>query len=294
LCYDQLKHNIDMRKGWPMASNIKERQPVALITGAGGGIGTAIVMKITGQGFRVALADINKSNLDHLRQAVGSDHYFYAIDLTDPAAVKEMIADLDANTGRIDLLVNNAGTVIFKPFEQCSVEELCHEINVNYLSALYCIKAVLPLMIKAGKGSIIAVSSLGALLPMSTSPNYTASKAALRGLMLSLNLALREHGIHAGCVCPSAVDTKMLHGEALGGGSVLNFLQEPLTPEAVANAIWLSHIRRKAEICLPGSEGISSKLGNFFPSILPKILPHLEKIGERNRLRFISKKQLTE
>jgi len=75
---------------------------------------------------------------------------------------------------------------------------------------------------------------------------------------------------------------------------VLNFLQEPLTPEAVANAVWLAHIKRKAEICIPCSEGISSKLGNFFPSILPKILPHLEKIGERKRLRFIKMKQLTE
>jgi NADP-dependent 3-hydroxy acid dehydrogenase YdfG len=173
-----------------MASNIKERQPVALITGAGGGIGTAIVMKITGQGFRVALADINKSNLDHLRQAVGSEYFSYHIDLTDPTAVKEMIDDLTAKTGRIDLLVNNAGMVIFKPFVICNVEELCQENAVNYLSALYCIKAVLPLMIKAGRGSIIAVSSLGALLPMATSPNYTASKAALRGLMLSLNLTL--------------------------------------------------------------------------------------------------------
>ncbi len=276
-----------------MPSSIKEGQPVALVTGAGGGIGTAVVLKLAGQGFRVALADISKSSLDDVLQAVGSDHFFYPIDLTNPTAVKEMVADLAAKTGKIDLLVNNAGTVIFKPFEQCSVEELCHEMEVNYLSALYCIKAVLPLMIKTGQGSIIAVSSLGALLPMSTSPNYTASKAALRGLMLSLNLALREHGIHAGCVCPSAVDTKMLYGEALGGGSVLNFLQEPLAPEAVADAVWLSHVRRKAEICLPGSEGISSKLGNFLPSILPKILPHLEKIGERNRLRFINKKQLT-
>ena len=277
-----------------MANSNNEEQPVALVTGAGGGIGKAVVQKLAEKGFIVALADINKNSLASVLNEIDSHHYSYPIDLTDPAAVKEMVADLSTRTGRIDLLVNNAGTVIFKPFEGCSIEELCHENAVNYLSALYCTKAVLPLMIEAGRGSIISISSLGAILPMSTSPNYTASKAALRGLMLSLNLALREHGVHAGCVCPSAVDTKMLHGEALGGGSVLNFLAEPLTPEAVADAVWLAHVRRKAEICLPGSEGVSSKLGNFFPSILPKILPHLEKIGERNRLRFIKKKPLLE
>jgi hypothetical protein len=58
----------------------------------------------------------------------------------------------------------------------------------------------------------------------------------------------------------------MLHGEALGGGSVLNFFQKPLTPEKVADAVWLAHIKQKAEICIPcDSEGMSSKLGNFFP-----------------------------
>lgn len=277
-----------------MTCSVKEGKPVALVTGAGGGIGRAIVIKLVRQGFRIALADISKGSLENLLQEIGSKHYSYLIDLTDSTAVINMVDDLAAKTDRIDVLINNAGMVIFKPFEKCNVEELCHENAVNYLAALYCIKAVLPMMIEAGSGSIIAVSSLGALLPMSTSPNYTASKAALRGLMLSLNLALREHGVHAGCVCPSAVDTKMLHGEALGGGSVLNFLQKPLTPEAVANAVWLAHIKHKTEVCIPYSEGMSSKLGNFFPSILPKILPYFEKIGERNRLRFIKKKQLTE
>jgi len=181
-----------------MTSNVNEGQPVALVTGAGGGIGRAIVTKLAGQGFRIALADISENSLEILLQEIGSRHYSYLIDLTDSAAVINMVDNLAAKTGRIDLLINNAGTVIFKPFEKCSVEELCHENAVNYLSALYCIKAVLPLMIEAGRGSLIAVSSLGAFLPMSTSPNYTASKAALRGLMLSLNLAFREHGIHSG------------------------------------------------------------------------------------------------
>lgn len=147
-------------------------------------------------------------------------------------------------------------------------------------------------MQKAGKGTVISIASLAAILPLAVSPGYTASKFALRGLMLSLNMALKQHGIHVGCVCPSAVDTPMLQEEAISGGSTLNFLQEPLAPDDVANAVWKVIKKGKMEICVPGHEGISSKLGSFFPSILPMILPWLERIGERNQIKYLQKKQL--
>ncbi len=270
-----------------------QKKPVALVTGSAGGIGRATALLFARQGYLVALADINAAGLEVLLRELGSGHFSYNTDVTDRKQVHDMIENLVASTGSIDVLVNNAGMVIIKPFEQCSIDELIGENDLNYLSALYCIKEVLPHMQKAGKGAIVSISSLGAIVPMSTSPNYTASKAALRGLMLSLNLALKRYGIHAGCVCPSAVDTRMLEMEALEGGSLLNFLQEPLQPEAVAEAVWQVIEKEKAEICIPFSEGISSKLGSFFPSLLPKLLPRLEVICERKRLQYLSRKKLT-
>ena len=277
-----------------MNNNAVDQKPVALVTGAAGGIGAAIVTELARRGYRMAMADIDAAGLEKLLDRLGPEHLKYVTDVTDLNQVHETIEDLFAVTGRIDVLVNNAGMVIIEPFENCPIDDLCRENTLNYLSALYCIKEVLPHMQKAASGTIVSISSLGAIMPMATSPNYTASKAALRGLMLSLNLALKKYGIHVGCVCPSAVDTKMLYKEAIGGGSVLNFLQEPLSPDAVAGAVWKVIKKKKMEVCIPGHEGFSSKLGNSMPFLFPLVLPLLERAGERNRIKFVKKKQLTD
>jgi short-subunit dehydrogenase len=274
-----------------MTNTSFSQKPVAVITGAAGGIGRAIAVCLASKGYCTALADINETGLQNLRKELGHEHHTFVADITDPAQVENMIAEVIARTGRIDVLVNNAGMVITQPFADCSIADLCRENGLNYMGALYCTKGVLPHMRKAGKGIIVSIASLAGILPLAVSPGYTASKFALRGLMLSLHMALKPYGIHVGCVCPSAVDTPMLFHEATSGGSALNFLQEPLAPEAVAEAVWQMIKKRKMEVCVPGHEGISCKLGGFFPAILPRILPWLERIGERNRMRYIQKKE---
>jgi len=274
-------------------ANIKSKQkPVALITGAAGGIGRAIAARLAQQDYCVALADINKAGLEQALLDLGEDHLTCITDITDVEQVRAMIQHVIEKTGRIDVLVNNAGMVITEPFADCDIEVLFRENELNYLAAMYCTKEVLPHMRKAGKGTVVSIASLAAILPFAASPGYAASKFALRGLMLSLNMALKQHGIHVGCVCPSAVDTAMLQEEASTGGSSLNFLQEPLAPDIVAKAVWKIIKKKKMEVCVPGHEGISCKLGGFFPSILPIVLPWLERIGERNRIKYLQKKEL--
>ena len=275
-----------------MSSGEKSQQPVALVTGAAGGIGSSISTRLAERGYLVAMADINTSGLKALQSKLGFEQMVYPVDVTDYGQVLRMVEDLAAKTGRIDVLVNNAGMVITEPYEECSIDKLCSENALNYLAPLYCIKAVLPYMQEAGKGCIVSICSIASIMPLSASPGYSASKAALRSLSLSLNLHLKDYGIHVGCVCPSAVDTRSLLTEALEGGSVLNFLHEPLTTDIVAQAVLKVIDKKKMEVCIPFHEGLSSKLGGFFPSILPAILPRLEKAGERNRLKFLAKKNL--
>ena len=275
-----------------MANTTSKQKPVAVVTGAAGGIGSAIAVSLSHQGYCVALADINQAGLEQVLLDLGEDHLTCLTDITDVEQVREMIRHVIEKTGRIDVLVNNAGMVITEPFIDCSIDNLFRENELNYLSAVYCIKEVLPHMRKAGQGTVVSIASLAAILPLAVSPGYTASKFALRGLMLSLNMALKQHGIHVGCVCPSAVDTPMLQKEAISGGSTLNFLQEPLAPDTVAKAVWKVIKKKKMEVCVPGHEGISCKLGGFFPSILPGILPWLERLGESNRDKYLKKKEL--
>ncbi len=275
-----------------MANTTSKQKPVAVVTGAAGGIGSAIAANLSHHGYCVALADINQAGLEQVLPDLGEGHITCITDITDVKQVREMIRRVIEKTGRIDVLVNNAGMVITEPFIDCSIDNLFRENELNYLSAVYCIKEVLPHMQKAGQGTVVSIASLAAILPLAVSPGYTASKFALRGLMLSLNMALKQHGIHVGCVCPSAVDTPMLQEEAISGGSTLNFLQEPLVPDAVSRAVWKVIKKKKMEVCVPGHEGISCKLGGFFPSILPGILPWLERLGESNRDKYLKKKEL--
>lgn len=276
-----------------MKYNKNAGKPVAIITGSAGGIGRAVSIYLISKGYRLVLVDISQEGLGHLQSVIGNEHQFFCTDITDIQQVRKMVSQTMEHNGRIDVLVNTAGMVITEPWQDCSLEKLRFETELNYLAPVTCIKEVLPHMIKAGNGTIVSVASLAAILPLAVSPGYTASKFALRGLTISLNMALRKSGIHVGCVCPSAVDTPMLIEEAVNGGSNLNFLQEPLTPEAIAKAVWKVIHKKKMEICVPAHEGISCKLGGFLPSILPAILPLLEKLGERNRLKYIYKKKLT-
>lgn len=275
-----------------MVSTINNQNPVAVVTGAAGSIGKAIALHLAQKNYRLVLTDINQAGLEQVLLELGDEHLTHCIDITEHEQVHQMIREVIEKTGRIDVLVNNAGMVITEPFADCTIEALERENKLNYIASMYCIKEVLPYMRKTGKGTIISIASLAAILPLAESPGYTASKFALRGLMLSLNMALKPHGIHVGCVCPSAVDTPMLHEEAVSGGSTLNFLQEPLVPDAVAKAVWKVINKKKMEVCVPSHEGISCKLGGFLPSILPIILPWLERIGERNRRKYLKKKDL--
>ena len=275
-----------------MAHTTTTQKPVALITGAAGGIGKAIAVHLAHKNYCVVLADINQVGLEQALLELGDEHLMCRTDITDIEQVRKMIGYVIQKTGRIDVLVNNAGMVITEPFADCGIEALLRENELNYLAAMYCTKEVLPHMRKAHQGAIVSIASMAAILPLAVSPGYTASKFALRGLMLSLNMALKQHGIHVGCVCPSAVDTPMLQEEAISGGSALNFLQEPLKPDDVAKAVWKVIKKKKMEVCVPVHEGISCKLGGFLPSILPIVLPWLERIGERNRFKYLQKKKL--
>ncbi len=265
-------------------------KPVAVITGAAGGIGGAIASMLQNKGYRLALLDINQKALDNLMNGLGSGHLGFTSDITDRAKVLDTVADIISKFGRIDVLVNNAGMVLTKPFVECSLDSLITENELNYLAALVCTKAVLPCMQSAKTGTIVSIASLGGIIPLSVSPGYTASKAALRGLMLSLNMALKPHGIHVGCVNPSAVDTQMLYHEATHGGSNLNFLQTPLSTTDVAKGVWQVIHKKKMEVCIPWHEGLSSKFAGAFPSILPRLMPVLEYMGDRNRIKYLNKK----
>lgn len=155
-------------------------------------------------------------------------------DLTARADVERILADIEANECRIDVLVNSAGMTSAERFDERSVESIELELNVNLYAPLMLTRSAIPLLRAGTDPRAVTTVSLGGIFPLGQTPIYTVSEFGLRGAMLATSLDLRDKGITAGSVLPSATDTPMLRYEALEGGNELQFQNPPQTPDHVA------------------------------------------------------------
>jgi short-subunit dehydrogenase len=274
--------------------SIEQVAPVALVTGAAGGIGREIALLLDREGYRLVLVDVSESGLGRVAGELRRTPRCIATDITQLPNVQRIREEVLAAHGRLDVLVNNAGVVVTTPFEEASYEEIERELGVNYRSILYFMREFVPVMKARGGGSVVSNCSLGGILPLKEAPGYCGTKFGLRGFMLSQSLALRRFGIRVSTVYPTAVDTPMLRHEAVHGGSLMNFVSEPQRPAAVARAVLRAIRTGKREIAVPWSEGWLCKLLGAFPALIPLLLPILEPIARRNRRRYVAQRGLAD
>jgi NAD(P)-dependent dehydrogenase (short-subunit alcohol dehydrogenase family) len=201
----------------------------AVVTGAAGAIGTAVCTRLNTRGYHVIAVDLDSGGLDRLPDPVTR----LPIDLTEPDFHEPIAA---AVGDRCDLLVNNAGMVVTKPFEEVTARESRREQLVNLQAPMQLSRTLYPAL-RTARGRIVSVVSLGAMLPLAESAGYSASKAGLRAFMLAMAMLERETGVGVSMVHPAAVDTPMLRHEVTHGGSALNFLGDPLSADTVAAAV---------------------------------------------------------
>ncbi len=265
---------------------------VSLLTGAAGGIGREIALLLDREGYHQVLVDLSEAGLRRVAGELRTPPRCIATDITRLANVQRIREEVVAAHGRLDVLVNNAGIVVTTPFEDASYEEIERELDVNYRSILYFMRELVPVMKAQGGGSIVSTSSLGGIMPLREAPGYCGTKFGLRGFMLSQSIALRRFGIHVSTVYPTAIDTPMLRHEATHGGSLMNFVSEPLQPSAVARAVLKAIRKRKMEVAVPTSEGWLCKLLGALPGLIPVLLPLLEPLARRNRRRYVAQRQL--
>lgn len=258
---------------------------VAVITGAAGGIGTAITDLFIKMGVRCVLADINNNALAKAVKVFGKDALAVRCDITKPREIKAMMARGAKHFGGIDILVNNAGVITPNLFEDCGEAEITRQIGVNLMGPLYCAREVIPYMKSRGGGNIVTIASLAGIVPETRSSIYTATKFALRGLFLTLHMELKTHGIHVATVFPDSVDTAMLKYEATHGGSPLTFLSDPQSPVEVAHAVRKAILRKKVEVVVPASQGFFPRLIMVFPKLVTVLWPWLEKQGEKKMVK---------
>lgn len=254
-----------------------------IITGASGGIGTALAKELDRRGANLVLADINLNGLKSLASDLKSGPLIVQCDITDRSDVKKLVEAAVNRSSKIDILINNAGIIRPALFENCSYDNIDAQMKVNFMGAVNCSKEVLAVMIPAKQGHVVTISSLAGLVPETYSSIYTASKFALRGFFLTLAIELRKHNIKVSTIFPDSVDTPMLKYEASHGGSPLTFLGDAQKPEKIVQAVIKSIEKGSPEICAPASTGIISRIIMCWPWIVTKLWPVLERMGEKNK-----------
>lgn len=173
---------------------------VAIVTGAGRGIGRAISEKLVESGANVVACDINLENAENTVQA----------DVTDLASVESLIAKAEDKFGQVDILVNNAGIMFRTRILDISVAEWEKTMQVNLTGPFLCTKAVLPGMKERGFGRIINISSsAGRSVSTLGGVHYTSSKAGLLGLTRAVAKEVASFGITVNAICPGLIDTEM-------------------------------------------------------------------------------------
>ncbi|HEX6784521.1 MAG TPA: 3-oxoacyl-[acyl-carrier-protein] reductase [Sphingomicrobium sp.] len=182
----------------------------ALVTGASGGLGSAIARSLAGQGARVALSGSNAEKLTAFRAELGGDHVAVPANLSDSVAVDALVpAATEALGGRLDILVNNAGVTRDNLLMRMKDEEFDEVIRINLEAAFRLMRAAAKPMMKARFGRIISITSVVGVTGNPGQANYVASKAALIGMTKSVAQELASRGITANAIAPGFMTSAM-------------------------------------------------------------------------------------
>lgn len=263
---------------------------LALVTGAGGGIGSQVVKKLADGRYDLWLVDKHKVPLDALCHN-SANFKTQQVDLSVQAQVSRLCQQIQDCEQHIDVAIVNAGIVIPNKVIDNTPEDIDAQIDINLRSSIHLIHSLTRKMLEQGHGNIIVTVSMGAIIALEGSAMYSASKFGLRGFILALQHELRGTPVKVTAVYASGVDTPMLEYEARNNGNSLNFLAQPLAPERVAQAIFETIKTGKESIYLPYLDSLSARLVCAFPWIIYPLYPLFKRLGEKGRKKYLQKIQ---
>ena len=253
------------------------RGKVAVITGAGSGIGRALAGAFADEGCRLALVDVAEKGLQETAGALrgrGARVSTHVADVSDRGRMKALPAEIEAEHGAIDLLFNNAGITINKSFEDSPLEELDLVMGVNLWGVIYGCHYFLPYLKKRPEAHIVNTSSLAGFLGLPLQASYCLTKAAVKSLSESLRAELAGHGIGVTSIHPGTIRTNILRAAAPRSGvhqartEALAHLMERfgMPPEKLARRVVKATKANRARVRI----GLDSYLGEWGKRLLPR------------------------
>lgn len=189
---------------------------VALVTGAGRGIGRAIATRLAADGAAVAFTDVDGAAAQAAAAAAAGKALGIQLDVTHRDSVERAVQAVEQQLGGIAILVNNAGWDKVEPFLQSDEETWDRIIAINLKGVLHCCKAVLPGMVERGRGTVVSIASDAGRVGSSGEAVYSATKGGIIAFTKTLARELARHQINVNCVCPGPTDTA-LFAEVSGG-----------------------------------------------------------------------------
>ena len=182
---------------------------VALITGGTGGFGRALATLLRRQEVTVVLADLDSEA--NRQTAADLDTHFVALDVTDRAANAAVVAEVEAEHGRLDAAFLNAG-IAGKSRDTLDVDEFLRVVDVDLFGVVYGTEAALPALRRAGGGSIVVTASLAGLAPVATDPGYSVAKGGAITFVRSMAARVISENITMTAICPGFADTAIIDG----------------------------------------------------------------------------------
>jgi NAD(P)-dependent dehydrogenase (short-subunit alcohol dehydrogenase family) len=262
------------------------RDKVAVITGAGGGIGRALAVELARAGARLALSDVNQPGLDETLVCLpgGTDTRGYRVDVARRDAMFAHADDVERDFGATHFVFNNAGVTVLGTIANTSIEEFEWQLAINLWGVIYGTKAFLPMMLARNEGHIVNISSIFGIVTTPCQGAYHVSKFGVRGFTECLARELEGTGVRASCVHPGGIRTEIGHSArkvARFGGREQHV--EKLLPSALvtppghcARGILAGVARGKRRILVGSSARTLDWVARLFPARYGRVLAALK------------------
>jgi len=235
---------------------------VAVVTGAGSGIGRALAQRLAAAGSALAIADIDEAGLQQTAQSLAKSSALvttHVVDVAKEESMKSFAADVSARHTRLTLLINNAGVALHGNFEEISLDDLRWLMDINFWGTVYGVKYFLPLLKQEPRAQIVNLSSVFGLIAPAGQAAYSASKFAVRGFTEALRHELAPTNVCVSCVHPGGIRTPIARRARLGAATPSARREESISrfetlartsPEAAAVRILRGVERREPRILI--------------------------------------------